>query len=189
MAFPFDAEDLKQRLAALEEAATGFADAEATRQVQDFGARLFNALFAGDIRSAYERSRQATIEHSQGLRVRLRINAPELATLPWEFLFDPIAGDFLALSRAMRCSLPRSAHRRLRQADRAAFSHPGHDRQPQRRTAPGRRAKQRGTGHRTAAPGRPGRTYLAGGPNRKRAASRSAAWPLARLPLRRSRGV
>jgi hypothetical protein len=100
LAFPFDAAELKERLAALEEAATGFADADAARQVQDFGAALFDALFAGDIHLAYQRSRQATETLGQGLRVRLRINAPELAVLPWEFLFDPTVDDFLALSRA-----------------------------------------------------------------------------------------
>jgi hypothetical protein len=56
-------------------------------------------LLTGDVRTVYDRSRQAVADNGEGLRIRLRINAPDLATAPWEFLYDPRAGEFLALSR------------------------------------------------------------------------------------------
>ena len=36
---------------------------------------------------------------NQGLRLRLRIRPPELAVLPWEYLFDGRVGEYLCLSR------------------------------------------------------------------------------------------
>ena len=67
--------------------------------MQHFAAALFDALFQGDIRTAYDRSVQRTSSADQGLRLKLRILAPELLTVPWEFLYDPRSQAFVALSR------------------------------------------------------------------------------------------
>lgn len=55
--------------------------------VQDFGGGLFEALIAGDVRALYDVSRaRAAQEGRPGVRLRLRILAPDLAALPWEYL-------------------------------------------------------------------------------------------------------
>lgn len=55
-----------------------------------FGARLFDALFREDIRDAWVRSKDSAVN---GLCLRLTIEPPEVAALPWELLSD---GNFLA---------------------------------------------------------------------------------------------
>src|SRR5512135_1028827 len=64
---------------------------------RSFGVGLFNALFTGDIGSAWNASR-GWIEGKQadGLHIRLRIEPPELGLLPWELLCDPVRDEFLA---------------------------------------------------------------------------------------------
>ena len=65
--------------------------------VEEFGQELFKALMVEDIRDRYNFSLNRAKESKMGLRLRLRIEAPELAALPWEFLKDP-KGDYLCLS-------------------------------------------------------------------------------------------
>jgi hypothetical protein len=67
--------------------------------VRDFGRLLFDALMRDDVRSLYDRSQQQATEQERGLRLQLRIQAPELAALPWEFLFDERNGEYVCLSR------------------------------------------------------------------------------------------
>jgi tetratricopeptide (TPR) repeat protein len=99
MTFPFDRVTLDAQLAGLEQAlGDGTTDGDSAL-VQHFGAALFDALFQGDIRTAYDRSVQRTSSADQGLRLKLRILAPELLTVPWEFLYDPRSQAFVALSR------------------------------------------------------------------------------------------
>ncbi|MGB0383596.1 MAG: CHAT domain-containing protein [Ardenticatenaceae bacterium] len=65
----------------------------------DFGEQLFSALFEGEVRDCLARSLEAAKFKKGGLRIRLRLNGvPELATLPWEYLRDPHAQNFLLLS-------------------------------------------------------------------------------------------
>ena len=99
MTFPFDSEALAAQLAGLEQTLhDGSTDGD-VELVQHFGAALFDALLQGDVRTAYDRSCQATGGADEGLRLKLRILAPELLTVPWEFLFDPRSRAFVALSR------------------------------------------------------------------------------------------
>jgi tetratricopeptide (TPR) repeat protein len=69
-----------------------------TADLQAFGAQLFNALFQGPIRDLY-----LSVLASQGraFRYRLIIDAPEIARLPWELLYDPDRRLFLALERSI----------------------------------------------------------------------------------------
>lgn len=99
MLFPFDRSELDAHLAGLEEALLDGASEGDTALAQRFGSALFDALIQGDIRTAYDRSRQLTGGADQGLRLKLRILAPELLTVPWEFLFDARSQEFIALSR------------------------------------------------------------------------------------------
>ncbi len=96
MVFPWKPAELQARLVALEDAVLG---SGAGQDAPTFGGQLFDALLAGEVRTVYDRSRQAVSSSGEGLRIRLRVNAPDLATVPWEFLYDPRAGEFLALSR------------------------------------------------------------------------------------------
>lgn len=57
--------------------------------VQDFGGKLFDAVFTGDIEHLYRSSLASAARGGKGLRVLLRL--PEDSALhakPWEFLFD-----------------------------------------------------------------------------------------------------
>jgi hypothetical protein len=71
--------------------------------VQELGAELFDWLFAGDARVLLDSSRQQAAREGsdQWLRLVLRIRPPELATLPWEFLYDTRRDDYLSLSNPL----------------------------------------------------------------------------------------
>ena len=67
--------------------------------VKQFGQRLFDAVFAGELRACLRTTRDDAARQSKGLRIRLRpVSAPELADVPWEFLFHASLNRFLALS-------------------------------------------------------------------------------------------
>ncbi|MGB0388824.1 MAG: CHAT domain-containing protein [Ardenticatenaceae bacterium] len=66
--------------------------------VMDVGTRLFYALCEGPIGAHYERSRVEARERGLSLRIRLVMDSPELALLPWEFLYDEARVDFVGLS-------------------------------------------------------------------------------------------
>jgi hypothetical protein len=105
MRLPFDTLALENRLQALQIAL--LRSASASRRVaspeeavvQKFGQELYDALFAdGPIRGRFEAARDGAYQRDAGVRVRLRIAPPELAALPWEYLYDPTRDDFLGLS-------------------------------------------------------------------------------------------
>ncbi len=67
---------------------------------KELGGGLFNAVFQGDVAmrlaSCIELARQAQTK----VRIKLRLSdVPELASLPWEFLYDQSLNRFLALSK------------------------------------------------------------------------------------------
>ncbi|MGC9393874.1 MAG: SUMF1/EgtB/PvdO family nonheme iron enzyme [Anaerolineae bacterium] len=67
--------------------------------VQGFGRALFDALLTGEVRVRYDVSlRDATLQ-GRGLRLKLRVNTPEMAALPWEFLYDPRRAEYVCLSQ------------------------------------------------------------------------------------------
>ena len=64
----------------------------------DLGREMFEFLFHGRMREHLAAIRnQAAVQGTQ-LQVRLRIRPPELAALPWEFLYDQGRDDYLCLS-------------------------------------------------------------------------------------------
>ncbi|MGH3913743.1 MAG: CHAT domain-containing protein [Pseudonocardiaceae bacterium] len=73
--------------------------------VRELGRRLFGALIADDVRALYADSRQRARENDHVLRLVLRVRPPELARLPWEFLFDPGRQDYLGLTVPLVCYL------------------------------------------------------------------------------------
>lgn len=119
----------------------------AEQAVQRFGAELFDLLFNGEIRNRYDVSQLEAHHQGKGLRVKLRIQPPALAVLPWEFLHDPRRGEYICLSQ----QTPLVRYLELPQthpsADRdTAAAHSGHDRQSDRSVGAG-------CGGGTAAPG------------------------------------
>lgn len=56
--------------------------------VTEIGRILFDLIFIGAIRDVYRSSLTLARNEAKGLRIRLRIEAPELAALPWELLHD-----------------------------------------------------------------------------------------------------
>jgi hypothetical protein len=104
MRFPFDEWELKDRLQALEIA---LLRSGGTRRripspeehtVQDFGRGLFESILVGDVRTRYEMSLSEARRQGKGLRLKLRIHPPELAVLPWEFLYDAERDRYPSLS-------------------------------------------------------------------------------------------
>lgn len=70
-----------------------------------FGEKLYAALFTADVRSALQssldeaRRRGESSRGRVGVRLRLRLaDVPELAGVPWEYIYNPALNRFLALS-------------------------------------------------------------------------------------------
>lgn len=64
-----------------------------------FGTRLFKAVFAEEIYTILVRSINEARRQESHLHIRLRLkDVPELAILPWEYLFNPERAQFLVLS-------------------------------------------------------------------------------------------
>jgi outer membrane protein assembly factor BamB len=105
MRFPFSVAELRQRLDAVELATlrlTGTRRRIASPDeevVQGFGAALFGAMLAGEVKGLYDVSRRLAAQEDAGLRLNLQIEAPELVEVPWEFLYDGRERDYLALGR------------------------------------------------------------------------------------------
>lgn len=64
--------------------------------LEEFGAKLFRAVFSGPILSCLARSRALAGTSDAGLRIRLRLPST-LASIPWEYIYDDEYG-FLGLS-------------------------------------------------------------------------------------------
>jgi len=63
--------------------------------VKDFGWRLFNAAFGGEVQNCLSNSLAEASKQNTGLCLRLHLSkAPELAELPWEFLYYPPLNSF-----------------------------------------------------------------------------------------------
>ncbi len=102
MHFPYDAHSLEKHLLnlqnILQDSWEGRLISQDSPMVQDFGWELFNSLFTGEIRSRYDVSLEMARMEGKGLRLKLRIQPPELAALPWEILFDKRLAEYLCLN-------------------------------------------------------------------------------------------
>lgn len=63
-----------------------------TQPAREFGTRLFEALFTARLREVYEDTQKRGV----GFRVRLVLDTPRIARLPWELLYDARRSTFLA---------------------------------------------------------------------------------------------
>jgi formylglycine-generating enzyme required for sulfatase activity len=106
MRFPYDELVLENRLLALQNALLRSGGRRRQvlspdeKAVQDFGRDLFTALFTGEVRNRYDVSLERAWHEGRGIRLKLRIQPPELAALPWEFLYDPRQAEYVCLSRS-----------------------------------------------------------------------------------------
>jgi len=60
-----------------------------------FGSLLYEKLFPPSIHALFFASLQAATRSETGMRIRLQIEPPKLAALPWEYLYSPTRNDFL----------------------------------------------------------------------------------------------
>jgi len=67
------------------------------QMMQRIGQGLFDALFSEEVWHLYAESHQRTARKERPLRLRLHIKAPELAVLPWEYLYDERQESYLAI--------------------------------------------------------------------------------------------
>ena len=66
----------------------------------EFGTFLYNSLFTGDVESLFQQSVGAISGQEElGLRIRLRVDPPEISALPWEYIYSPKQKYFLGASK------------------------------------------------------------------------------------------
>ncbi len=105
MHFPFGELELQNKLQALQIALLRSGGqrrqslSPEQQTVQDFGRALFDALLTGEVRTLYNDSLRTATLQGRGLRLKLRVNTPEMAALPWEFLYDPRRAEYICLSQ------------------------------------------------------------------------------------------
>jgi len=101
--FPFSAPELAQFIIAVGPPRAGarrLAPAGArTTDAKQYGRRLFQSALGGEVGTCFRLSLDRALTSGKGLRIRLRLtDAPELSTLPWEYLFSDPLDRFLTLS-------------------------------------------------------------------------------------------
>jgi hypothetical protein len=66
--------------------------------IEQFGSKLFDAVFSDDIEHLFRASLDASSRAGKGLRIRLRLpDDSDLHSRPWEYLFDTECREFLAV--------------------------------------------------------------------------------------------
>ncbi len=68
----------------------------ALAQAQDYGARLFQAVFSEQVYTNFVTSYNLALQLGKGLRLQLRISDPRLMNLPWEYLYNPDSKSYLS---------------------------------------------------------------------------------------------
>ncbi|HET6312754.1 MAG TPA: CHAT domain-containing protein [Chloroflexia bacterium] len=73
-------------------------DAPEVGAAKKFGEKLYNSVFTGDVGAVLRSSLDEAWQRNSKLRVRLRLtDVPELADIPWEYLYNPSLNRFFAL--------------------------------------------------------------------------------------------
>lgn len=100
LSLPYDPNQLSRVLRQLENAVRRGGPRQEAR-IKTFGSLLFDRLFRGEVRDSWTASigQIKSNRRRPRLRLKLRIDSPILAGLPWEFLFDSNRSDFLSLNR------------------------------------------------------------------------------------------
>ena len=99
---PFDQTQLENLLLKLDPGRSGTRRSSADPLSQaaiELGGRLFESVFSDELRLAWTRAQDIAQAEGQGLRLRLRLtDAPAIAGLPWELLYDRRSNSYLAQS-------------------------------------------------------------------------------------------
>lgn len=82
-------------------------------QIRAIGRTLFTALFGGGrIGAVYRGAVALTTAAREDLTVVLKISDPALAALPWEAMYDDVAGEYLSQRRQLARQIDAQARRR-----------------------------------------------------------------------------
>lgn len=73
-------------------------DSPEMEAAQQYGSRLFETIFNDDIYACFRSSLEMAQKEGKGLHLRLRVNAPQLADLPWEYLYNSRQEQFISLA-------------------------------------------------------------------------------------------
>jgi formylglycine-generating enzyme required for sulfatase activity len=73
-------------------------DSPEMETAKQYGSRLFEDIFGEEVYACFRSSLAIAQKDGKGLRIRLRVNSPELVDLPWEYLYNPRLDNFLSLS-------------------------------------------------------------------------------------------
>ena len=99
---PFQSFQLENLLLRLDPGRSGLRRVVADPQIRaslELGSELFEAVFSEDIRLVWWRSQDVARAQGKGLRLRLRLtDAPAIAGLPWELLYDRRRNAYIAQS-------------------------------------------------------------------------------------------
>jgi CHAT domain-containing protein len=68
------------------------------KSLTQLGTALYSTVFDDEVRDALKTALERSVGPSAGLRIRLRLDAPELAHVAWELLCDPTSMRFPVLS-------------------------------------------------------------------------------------------
>lgn len=90
--FPLDDYDFTDLVGYLSDLVARSADAV------ELGKQLRSLLFPDEVWNIFYANRIATRQQGKGMRIRLRVDAPELSQLPWEYVYDDTFR-FFALQR------------------------------------------------------------------------------------------
>jgi hypothetical protein len=71
---------------------------EPDQMASAFGQALFASLFVGDLRRLYAESLEHAAQLNKGVRLKLHFRPPELAALPWEYMYVPDLAGKVCLS-------------------------------------------------------------------------------------------
>lgn len=78
---------------------TRLVESSQMQKMRGFGQQLFDAVITGEVRDKFRESLAEVSSKRNGLRIRLRLaDVPELANMPWEFMYDASLNRFLTLS-------------------------------------------------------------------------------------------
>ncbi len=99
---PFDPTQLENLMLKLDPGRSGTRRAgadPASQASMDLGGPLFESVFSEDVMLAWSRSQDVARSSGDGLRLRLRLtDAPSIAGLPWELLYDRRTNSYIAQS-------------------------------------------------------------------------------------------
>lgn len=95
--FPYEQLELERLITGIGQTRRRFQD-PVEREAERFGRALYDAAISGAIRERFSESLAEVERHGGILRLRLNFDAaPQLADLPWEFMFSSDRQDYVAL--------------------------------------------------------------------------------------------